>query len=336
MSYSIYVGTYSVRDSQGIYLLEGDTSTGALSIRGSWAAPDPAYLTIDQGILYASLECRDFESSGGGGVMSFTMDQDGSLRPLSAKAARGKAPCHICLSADKKKLYVSNYSSGSLSIFEADRGWLSEPSLITHSGRGPNEARQKEPHVHCAKVVPGKTQIAVADLGIDKVVFYETPSMIEAGTLSFDGGAGPRHLVFDKSGSYCWVLCELSSQVYAFEVSSRRRIGIYSTLPGDFAGQSHCAAIHLSPDGRFLYASNRGHDSIACFELREGGELGLLGIVKTGGKTPRDFCLSPDGAFLFAANQDSDTIFTFTLEKGLMKETGLSLDIPSPVCLIVH
>ena len=341
MKYKAYIGTYSVRNSKGIYLIEADTEAGVLKILNAWPASSPSYLDISNGILFAALECKEFEGAEGGGAASYAIGADGSLSLLSARPTKGKSPCHVCPWPEGKKLFVSNYGDGILSIFDVENGILGEASLIVHSGHGPNEARQKGPHVHSSQLEPGAKRLCVVDLGIDRAVFYNLADMNAvsginaAGSFMTEGGAGPRHMVFSRSLPFAWIVCELSSEVYAFESGSGKRIGVYSTLPGGFSGKSSCAAIKLSPDERRLYASNRGHDSIACYDIDRGtGALSLLSICPTGGRTPRDFAISPDGAYLFAANQDSDSLRVFRLEDGVPVETGLFLDIPAPVCVL--
>jgi len=351
MIYKAYVGTYSVRGSKGIYLIEADMEMGILKILDTWPAVSPSYLAISNGILYAALECGEFEGVSGGGVASYAIGQDGSLSLLSAKPTHGRSPCHVCPAPNGKTLFVSNFGDGKLSVFDVRNGVLGYGVLIVHSGRGPNVARQKGPHVHCAQFEPvipagdlqgqsshpGVGRLCVVDLGIDRAIFYKTADMSASGScFATEGGAGPRHVVFAQRKPYAWVICELSNEVYAFERVGGKRLGVYPTLPGDFTGQSSCAAIKLSPDERRLYASNRGHDSIACFDIDEKtGALTLIAIRSTGGRTPRDFAISPDGLFLFAANQDSDKIRVFRLENGAPVDTGLSLDIPSPVCVLM-
>ena len=339
MKQKIYVGTYSLRTSRGIYLIEADTEKGSLEILDAWPAENPSYLAISDGILFAALECGEFEGVYGGGAASYAIGPEGSLSLLTARPTKGKSPCHVCPDPMGKKLYVSNYGDGTLSVFDLNNGILGEVSLITHSGYGPNEKRQKGPHVHCSRLEPGTGRICVVDLGIDRAVFYYTADMSNDGSFRVKGGSGPRHVVFsrEKDGMFfAWLACELSSEVYAFEPVSGKKIGVYSTLPGDFKGQSTCAAIKLSPDERRLYVSNRGHDSIACYDVDQiTGALTLLSICPTGGRTPRDFAISPDGAYLYAANQDSDNIRVFRLENGVPMETGLELAIPAPVCVLM-
>jgi len=263
---------------------------------------------------------------------------NGSLTQLSAKRSLGTAPCHVLYYPKSKKLFVSNYGDGTLAMFNVEKGVLGEMSLIKHSGSGPDD-RQKGPHVHICQFEPGSDRLGVADLGIDQVVFYNLADMMShAGSFSTEKGCGPRHMVFSKNKPFAWLLCELSSEVYAFEPRSGKRIGVYSTLPKGYAEKTHCAAIKLSVDEKRLYASNRGHDSIACFEIDSGtGALSLNTIFPTGGKTPRDFAISPDGAFLFAANQDSDNIRVFKMENGVPKgDAVFELQIPAPVCVLFN
>lgn len=341
MKYKAYVGTYSTRGSKGIYLVEADAKTGALAILDSFPAVNPSYLATAErsryGILFAALECDEFEGVYGGGAASYAIKPDGSLSLLSTMPTKGTSPCHVCPSPDGRQLYVSNYGDGTLSVFQVKDGILSEASLVAHSGHGPNEKRQSGPHVHSSQLEPGGGRLCVVDLGIDRAVFYNTADMSEAGVFAVEGGSGPRHVVFSESLPFAWLVCEMGNEVYAFERRSGRRTGIYSTLPNDFTGRSSSAAIKLSPDEKRLYVSNRGHNSIACFDIdRETGALSPPSIYPTGGKTPRDFAISPDNAFLYAAHQDSDNIRVFAIEKGALVDTGLSLDVPSPVCILIN
>jgi 6-phosphogluconolactonase len=337
MKYKAYIGTYSVRNSKGIYLTEADTETGTLTILDSWQAENPSYLAVSDRYLFAVLECNEFEGTYGGGAASYAIGHDGSLSLLSVRPTGGTSPCHVCPAPDGKKLYVPNYGDGVLSVFDVKGGKLSEASLIKYNGSGLNEAQQKGSHLHYAVIEPGSGRLCVTALGIDRVVFFNTADMSAAGEFTVKSGSGPRHIVFSEHTPYAWMVCELSSEIYAFEPRSGKQIGVYSTLSDDFTGKSTCAAIKLSPDEKRLYASNREHDSIACYDIdTETGKLTLLAICSTGGKTPRDFVFSPDGKFLYAANQDTDNINIFKMENGVPVETGLSLDIPSPVCVLFY
>jgi len=337
MKYKAYVGTYSIRNSKGIYLIEADTDTGALTILDSWQAENPSYLAVSDGFLFAALECNEFEGAYGGGAASYAIDKDGSLSLLSVRPTGGTSPCYVCPVPDGKKLYVTNYGDGTLSVFNVEGGKLSEASLVKYKGSGLNEAQQKGSHPHCAVMEPGSGRLCVAVLGVDRVFFYNTTVMSVASEFAVKNGSGPRHIVFSEHTPYAWIVCELSSEIYAFEPKSGKQIGVYSTLPGDFTGKSTCAAIKLSPDEKRLYVSNRGHDSIACYDIdTETGKLTPLAIRSAGGKTPRDFAISPDGKFLYTANQDTDNIIVFAMENGVPVETGLSLDIPSPVCFLFN
>ena len=339
MKYKAYIGTYSERYSEGIYFTEFDSETGVMKILDTWSIPSPAYLTISEGILYSVQETRQLKGHYGGGVASFTIGPDGSLTQLSSKWTWGSMPCHVQHYPKGKKLFVTNYVDGTLTMFNVEKGILGELTLFKHSGSGPDERRQKGPHAHSSQFDPHSERIAVADLGTDKVVFYNLADMMShAGTLSTDGGCGPRHMAFSKNKPYAWVLCEMSNEVYAFETKSGKRIGVYSTLPKDFKEVTHCAAIKLSADEKRLYASNRGHDSIACFDINlNTGALSLNTIFPTGGKTPRDFGISPDGAYLYAANQESDNILVYKMENGIPKGNAVSeLKIPCPVCVVFN
>jgi len=339
VKYRAYIGTYSVRASLGIYLIEADIAAGSIKILNSWQANSPAFLAVHEKILYSVLE-----SGGYGGIASWAISDDGSLSQLSVRQTGGTSSCHVCASPDGKKIFVSNYGDGTLSVFDSNNGVLGEPKLYAHSGHGPNPVRQKGPHVHCSQIDPRSGRLCVVDLGIDRAVFYNIEDLtieeiaaekISAGSLITEPGSGPRHIVFSRTSSYAWLVCELSSEVYAFNVNNGQRIGVYSTLPADCSVESYCAAIKLSPDEKYLYASNRGHDSIACFKINPAaGALSLSAVIPSGGRSPRDFAFTVDGAFCLAANQDSDNIIVFKMENGLPAATNLRLEIPSPVCVL--
>lgn len=340
MKYNAYIGTYSKRGSKGIYLAEVNAESGEMRIVDTYDEYNPSYLALsrNQKYLYCVLEGKEIDGQYGGGAASFLINDDGTLNRVSKAYTFGTNPCHLTTDEEDRFLYVANYSDGKLTVFPLTEGVIgSEPVIIAHQGSGPVKERQAGPHVHCVAFEKSGKKICVVDLGIDKAVYYriEDGTLTEDNAFETDPGAGPRHVIFSEDGRFAWIVCELSNEVYALDAVKLSRIGVYKTLPGNFEGLSSCAAIKLSPDGKFICASNRGHDSISVFLInKDSGELELSGIYPSRGKTPRDFAFSPDGKFLYVTNQDSDTVEVFKMLKGCLEHTGQSINIPSPCCII--
>ena len=328
MKYRGYIGTYSQRGSRGVYLVEADAQTGALTVLDAYPAENPSYLAIHGGLLFAALETAE------GGAASYRIAGDGTLTELSRRGTGGSSPCHVSVSPDGRQVFLANYADGRLSVLPCDGGALGPARVIRHAGHSVNAERQAGPHAHCVQPMPDGKRLCAVDLGLDRALFYDMATMRVVGSFAVNAGSGPRHIVFSQKSPIAWLVCELSSEVYAFDRETGARVGVYSTLPAGFSGESACAAIKLSHDEQWLYATNRGHDSIACFRIRPGGSLTAPVIVACGGKTPRDVALSPDGRFLYAANQDSDSVACFRLEGGLPADTGELLRIPAAVCVV--
>lgn len=327
-----YIGTYTNGGGEGIYRIRLGPGSGEARLAAR--AENPSYLTPGSGsgaMLYAVLETAETE----GAVCAFSVEADGSLLQRAAQATGGRHPCHLCVHGGR--LYAANYSSGSLAVFPLKNG-LPGPALqiLRHEGAGPHPTRQEGPHAHCIVPVPGGDMLCVADLGLDRLRFSRpcAEGLALAEELAVNPGAGPRHIVFSGDGRLAWLVCELSNEVYALRRERSWAVtGIYPTLPEGYAGESTCAAIRLSPDGALLCASNRGHDSVACFRVdAASGALTPAGIFPTGGKTPRDIAFSPDGSLLLAANQDSGTVTALSVAEGFRQ--AAALEIPSPVCIL--
>jgi 6-phosphogluconolactonase len=342
----VYVGTYTGRGSEGIYLYRLDSSTGALTYVGTTTGlQNPSFLVLGpQGrCLYAVRE------SGAGAVVALSRDRTtGALTVLNEQPAQGQGPCHLAVDRTGRFLFVANYGSGSVAVLPiAEDGSLRPAtSVMQHEGSSVNRSRQRGPHAHC--VVPDATNryLLVADLGIDKVMVYRFDD--KTGKLSpndppfaqCEPGSGPRHIAFHPNGKYVYVIEEMSSTIEVFawdaptgELKPLQRI---STLPGDFQGASTCAEIEVHPSGRFLYGSNRGHNSIACFVIDDAtGKLTLVGHEPTQGKNPRHFAIDPSGTLLLAANQDSDSVVSFRISQntGILTPTGPICRVSLPVCL---
>lgn len=348
----VYVGTYTSGKSEGIYLFRLSLSSGELKQVGTTrGVVNPSYLTLDRARrhLYAVNEVEEFAGKKSGAVSAFAVERTtGALRFLNQQPSLGGAPCYVSLDAAEKFLLVANYVGGNVAVLplRAD-GSLGEASDIKQDqGSGVNRERQEGPHAHC--ILPDRTgrHVYSCDLGTDKIMVYRLDA--KAGKLipneppwaQVKPGAGPRHLTFHSGGRYAYVTNEMASTVTAFAHDpargTLREIQTTPALPADFKGANTCADIHLSPDGEFLYCSNRGHDSIAAFRVdSRDGTLALVSHTPTEGKTPRNFALDPTGALLLVANQNSDTIVAFRRDAttGRLTPAGQVAEVPSPVCL---
>lgn len=354
----IFVGTYTRTlphvqgKSEGIYLLAMDPTSGALSVVSKTVGVEnPSYLTFhpNRKYLYAANEVGDFGGKASGAVSAFAIDSvTGALTFLNQVPTDGAAPCHLSVDATGRYLSTANYSGGSVCVHPiAPDGSLGKMSdFIQHVGTSVNSQRQNEPHAHSFTLSADNRFAYVADLGMDKIMIYAFDA--ERGKLTpaaqpwvrVPPGSGPRHFDFHPTRPYAYVINEIGSTIttFAYEASSGRltELQSVSTLPAGFEGRSHCADIHVHPTGKFVYGSNRGHDSIAAFAIDpSSGLLTAVGHEATGGKIPRNFAIDPTGNFLLAANQNTDTVVVFQIEQttGKLSATGQSLAVPTPVCL---
>ena len=350
--YIMYIGTYTSGKSQGIYAFEMDSYTGGLKlIDTTESLENPSYQVIDTNFeyLYTVMETEIYDGEKGGAVGAFRIDkQTGLLKFINSQLTKGRAPCHVCINRAGTYLFAANYSEGTVSVFPICKDGSISPAscVLEHKGTGPNKGRQEKAHAHYVSLTPDEKFLCAVDLGIDKIIVYDFDSKTGKLYLSkhpeviIRPGSGPRHMVFHQSGRFAYLINELSSDIVALEYSSEQ--GIFtelqyiSSLPSGYNGISYCSAIHISPDGQFLYGSNRGHDSIAIFKINNNtGKLELVSIIPTGGSYPRDFGIDPSGKFLYAANQNSDTIVTFKIssETGIIEPTSSIINVPSPVCV---
>ena len=347
----LYVGTYTEHEgseSKGIYVYQRDPSSGELTFECVVEGfRNPSFMDTDPGekFLYVVNEVQDFAGEEGGGVSAFSIDSD-VPRVLNHRPSHGAHPCHISVERTGRFALVANYSSGSFAMFpiQADSTLGPASEIIQHSGSSVHPERQTGPHAHCILPDPTNRFAIAVDLGLDKFLVYEMD--LERGVLKkhaevvVPAGAGPRHLVFHPNGTFAYLINELNATLmgyrYYSETGSFEELQTVSTLPGDFKGENLCAAIRVSPNGKFLYASNRGHDSIVCFRIDETtGMLSYGSHTSTGGREPRDFAVDPGGGFLLAGNQKSDTIVTFKIdrESGELSQTGHEVNVSMPVCL---
>jgi 6-phosphogluconolactonase len=344
----VYIGTYTGHGSEGIYVCEFDPASGRLTSPVVAAeTSQPSFLAVAPGreFLYAVNETDQFDGQAAGSVSAFSMDSStGKLKLLNQVSSRGSGPAHIVLDRTGRFALVANYGGGSVGVVPLlPDGKLGESTaFVQHKGSSANHERQESPHAHAIAMSPDNRFAIVADLGLDQLLVY--PFDASRGALGqprivkTDAGAGPRHLTFDNTGHFVYVINEMASTVTVYSYYPRdgamAPIQTVSSLPANFTGKNNAAEIVLHPSGRFLYASNRGDDnSIAVFAVDPGkGTLTLIERVATGGKTPRNFAIDPSGAWLLAANQDSNTVVTFRLnrETGRLTPTGESIEVSSP------
>ena len=335
----ILIGTYTSEGSEGIYAAEFNTNTGNfVNLRAVAVSMDPSYLVPakDGRHVYAVNE------QDGGSVSVFAWNDKGTLDLLETKGSAGVHPCHIAINEANTMISVANYTSGNGGLFGLVDGRLSEALPYQHEGSGPNEERQEGPHAHFNTFHPMNDLLYAVDLGTDEIMKYETAldqkQLTGTAAYKMEPGDGPRHLDFHPTQPWAFVVNELSNTIMSFTVNEAgdfEPISRLSTLPEDFEDYSKAADIHVSPNGRYVYASNRGFDSIAIYEISGDGSLRHLGFEARGISTPRNFVISPDGSFLLVANQDSDSIIAFEVNKenGLMNPLGTPAKVSKPVCL---
>lgn len=347
--YLLYIGTNvaGAQDSS-IFLYRVNASTGAFTrLSGQLGGASPTYLTLapNRRFLYAVSETQTFRGAPGGGVSSFAIDpHTGGLKLLGQQPSGGGAPCYISLDHSTKAALVANYVGGNVSILPvAADGQLGAPTTDQHTGSGPHK-NQNASHAHCLLPDPANKFAFAVNLGTDQVVGYRLDAT--AGRLArlpepafvARPGAGPRHLTFHPNGRTAYLINELNSTLttlaYDAAAGHFRELQTVSTLPASYSGDNSCADVHVAPNGLFLYASNRGHNSIAVFAIDSGnGTLVPIQDVDTQGKTPRNFALDPSGRLLLVANQNSNNLVSYRVDafSGLLTPTGQQATVPSPM-----
>jgi 6-phosphogluconolactonase len=349
----VFFGTYTSGKSRGIYVSQFDTANGKLTLPELAAETrNPSFLAVDpQGErLYAVGEVSDFGGGQAGAVSAFQIDEKtGHLTLLNAQPSGGKGPCHLCLDHSGKCLLVANYGSGSIAGYALkSNGEIGQQgSVIQHHGSSINAQRQEGPHAHFITTDPKNRFALTCDLGLDKVLVYQLNAAKgdltanDPAFCSVKPGSGPRHLVFHPSGRFVYVINEMGSSLSAFEYDAARgslkEFQTISTLPSEFKGNNTCAEVQVDPSGKFVYASNRGHNSIAVFAVNESnGRLSFLECHPSGGKTPRHFALAPGGKWLLAENQDSDNVVVFPVDPvtGRLGKASDQMQIGAPVCAV--
>jgi 6-phosphogluconolactonase len=348
-TFRLYLGTYTkTGPSRGIYAATLDAATGALS-RPELVAPavDPAWVTLTPGgrFLYtlhgSAAQARGFDVDPATGRLAPLPDS-----PLAATPAN--PPSHLAVDATGRVLLAANYRDGFVAALAIrPDGTLGAPQIIRHEGSGPDPKRQEKPHVHSVTVSPDNRFVAVADLGLDRVYVYAldpaTATLAPAAVpfASVPPGAGPRHFKFHPSGCHAYVINEMGGSITAFDYDADRGalvpVQTVPTLPADFTGLKWNAEIRVHPNGRFLYGSNRTHDSLAVFAIAaDTGLLSLVEIVPTGGQNPRNFALSPDGRWLVCGHQDSPLLTVFAVDAATGRLTATPHTAPVAACVCIH
>ena len=346
----LYIGTYTRRGGKGIYVARFDTETGEIGeVTLAAEASNPSFLALhpSQPILYAANELAE----GGGQVSAFAVDAaSGALTFLNQQPTHGSAPCHLSADATASLVISTNYSSGSVAVMPIDPDGRLKPSsqVIQHEGSSVDTRRQQGPHAHSVTIDPTNTYAYICDLGMDKVMIYRMDR--ENGKLlpneaqnwaRVTAGSGPRHFAFTPDQRFAYAINELDSTVngFAFDAGdgSLKDVCRLSTLPADFDGSSHCADVHVHPSGRFLYGSNRGHDSIAAYRIGADGLLALVEITPSRGRGPQNLAITPNGSLLLCANMPGDNLAVFRIDRdtGTLAAVGEPVTVKSPSCIAV-
>ncbi|GAB3291753.1 lactonase family protein [Hymenobacter tenuis] len=350
----VYVGTYGPADQENIVLYRLSPDTGVLArVMGAKGGASPSFLTVDaqHRYLYAVNEVDNFQGTPNGGVSAFAIDkQSGSLTLLNQQASAGTIPCYISLDASGRNALVANYGTGSVGALPIGPDGRLQPASATgqHTGSGPHK---DQPHAraHCLLPDPAGRFVFAVDLGTDTVYAYAldaargTWQIQPTPAFQANPGAGPRILTFHPTQPRAYLINELNGTLTALAYNAAEgtftEIQTISTLPEGFSGWNACADVHVSPNGKFVYGSNRGHNSLAVYSLEEGsGRMRLVEHVMLPGKTPRSFAFDPSGLIVLVAHQQSDTIVTYfaDAQTGRLTPTGASVELKAPVCLQVY
>lgn len=357
----LYVGTFTgapphtYGKAEGIYLYEVDFAAGRLRHRQTMPdVPNPSFITLapDGTHLYSVNANAEIDGHPGGALSAFAIDpNDGTLTFLNRESVQSAGPCHVSVDRTGHWALSTSYAGGSAAVLpiQADGRLGSATDVIYYSGTGPHPVSQQGPHAHSVNLDPANRYALICNQGLDRVFIYlfdaERGKLVPNPAQPFaetDPATGPRHLAFHPNGRYVYVINEQGGSITVFsynpELGTLLTIQTISTLPAGFTGQNACADVHVHPSGRFVYGSNRGHDSLAIFAVDEAlGRLTPLGHQSTLGQTPRNFTIDPTGAHLLVANQDSDSIILFTVDQqtGQLESRGQVAQVPTPSCLLL-
>jgi 6-phosphogluconolactonase len=352
-TFLVYVGTYAKADADSLYGIRLNALTGALShafsVKGM---PNASFLALDsqRRYLYAVNETGDFQGAKSGAVSAYAINQKtGNLTFLNQQQSLGGYPCYVSLDKSNKVVLVANYMGGNVATFpvQANGALGAVADMVQHIGKGVHK-NQGSPHAHSILPDPDNRFCLAVDLGIDKILKYQLEAdsgklkPFEAPAFITNPGAGPRMLTFHPNNRYAYLICELDSSMYALAYQAKegtfQELQHIATVPSGFTGKNACAHVQVSPDGRFLYGSNRGHNSIVVYAIDAGtGKLTLVQHVDTQGDTPKNFVIAPTGNILLAANQKSNNIVAFHIDKktGKLSPTGHQIEVPLPIFLQV-
>jgi 6-phosphogluconolactonase len=345
----LLIGTYTGGKSEGIYVYKFNSATGNNSFVSVVKSSNPSFLAVspNEKFVYAVNENADSTRfTVGGNISAFAFNKaNGTLTEINKQPSGGKHPCYVAIDKSGKWIFAGNYTSGSIGLLHANNDGSLDTlkQVIQHSGNGPNMERQQSPHVHSTNLSADDKYLYVPDLGIDKVMIYAFDK--SKGALKYKSAAastagnGPRHFEFAPNNKFAYLMEEMTGTVVCYKANKgtlqlQQRI---SALPADFKGVIGSADIHVSPNGKFLYCSNRGDaNTISIFSIHPtDGKLILIGHQSTLGKTPRNFNFDPSGNFLLVANQNTDDIVIFKIDKktGLLTDTGKKINVGNPVCI---
>lgn len=339
----LFVGSYQSADQQGIHILRLDAESGTLSKLGGVAGIDnPSFLAYhaETGVLYAVSE-----TDPDGAVVAYAYDAAAhTLTEINRQPSQGGAPCHLAVDPSGAWLTLVNYTGGNISLYPINEGGaLGEPvQSVAHEGGSVNAERQEGPHPHSIYAVPGTSYYLACDLGTDKIYTYRLDAavgrLVAVRETNVTPGSGPRHLALHPTRPFVYLIDELMNRIVAFKLNadegSLEPLQTVSALPEDYGGESNCAEIAVSPDGRYVYGSNRGHDSIVTFGVGDDGGLSLIGHTPSGGHGPRHFLALPGGRWLLAAHQNSDNIAVLRIDgDGFPQPTDIAYKMTKPVCV---
>lgn len=345
----VYLGTYTNQGSKGIYLARLDTRTGKLSTPEIAAElPNPTFLTITPSskFLFAANEIGNYKGERSGSVSAFSIDgATGKLTPINTVSSKGGGPCHVSTDGKGRFCFVANYGGGTVASYLIGvNGALSDAvTSIQHVGKGADPKRQERPHAHSINVSPDGRFAVAADLGTDELIVYaidqKTGAISRHSSVKTAPGAGPRHFAFHPKRPFAYAINELNSTVTAYswnkQAGTLTELKSVSSLPAGTTVTNYPAEVRVHPSGRFLYGSNRGHNSIALFTLDASGIPAFVDTFPSGGKNPRNFNIDPSGRWLLSANQDTGDVVVYSIDRksGRLSDTGNKIELNGAVCI---
>lgn len=335
-----YIGTYTKKDSQGVYRFTLDTEKKQITnVEVAAKLDNPTYLTVSHNNQYLYAVAKEGDK---GGITSFTISEEtGALEKINSQVTDGSPPCHVSVDHQNKLVVTANYHTKKVEAFVTNNdGSIQPPTDVEQEGNGPHE-RQEKPHLHFAGYTPDENYVVVVDLGSDTITTYQPDAgtLQKVSVLDVKPGSGPRHIAFHPNAPYAYVMTELSNEVIVLKYDDKQgtfeEVQYISTIPADFTENSQGSAIHLSSDGKFVFAGNRGHNSIAIYRITEDYTVEFVEWTHTEGDWPRDFVLDPTEQFIVAANEASGTLVLFERDREAGTLTLLQKDVIAPEAVCV-